>query len=233
MYSVTLLYIFRDVLPFIFAILFLPIYLLDRTSVCLPINPTPRVLANVIPPGMLSQAGSRLGAHAGFAVEEKSAVSRWPLKPIHVLEILLRHVEALYCTRNWDVDGTGDLARRLELARFPNVWKHRSAGLRDMSSDHVKGDEPTMMTLLSGSTACFFTSSKDQILLPGSGSSEENHVRCWTLAIGSNGLAGRSTRRARTAVRVRAWPSTQGVRVRSATGRALLAKMVVIFVYQT
>lgn len=94
-----------------------------RALLLSPVDPRACILANAAPARVLGQPGRRLGPHAGLAVKDERLVLVRAREAVHVLKVLLRHMEALHCRRDGDVDGAGDLARLSELDGFADVYR--------------------------------------------------------------------------------------------------------------
>lgn len=95
---------------------------LNRTLLRLPIQPTPRILTDVLPPSMLRQPSRRLRPHTSLTIKQQLRIPRRPLKPIHVLEIRIRNMKALHSRRNRDIYSARNLARRLQLRRLADIY---------------------------------------------------------------------------------------------------------------
>jgi hypothetical protein len=93
----------------------------DRPPVLLPVQPAPRILAHILPPRMLRQLRRRATPNSGFAVDYDFGVFARSLEAEAVLELLVRHVEAVWDRRDGDVDCARNGAAGFELVFLADV----------------------------------------------------------------------------------------------------------------
>lgn len=94
---------------------------LYRSTLFRPIQPTPRVLAELGPASRPGDLSGRMCPHTGPAVREQLGVLVRARVAQSVFELLVRHMEAVGLRCDGDVDSARDAACLLQLAGFANI----------------------------------------------------------------------------------------------------------------
>lgn len=100
--------------------------MLNLSSFGRPIQPTPRVFTDLLPPGLPRQPGGAPAAHASLAVKDHLAVFGGAREAEAVLELVFGDEEGIGGGGDGDVDGAWDVTGLNEFAWFAGVcWERK------------------------------------------------------------------------------------------------------------